>query len=137
MCARATSLERPLRSCHLPQAFRALAPVAQWIEQRFPNSSEGGTVDAHPSDVAAVSDPPTFSSPGAKPAIAGDETILDTSLTDVVEMALANALSEATRAARWDVVAQLARELEARRMARAAPNVVAIDREGRGGRRGA
>src|SRR5205814_10539322 len=49
-CARATSLERPLRSCHLPQAFRALAPVAQWIEQRFPkpkvvrSSRAGGAI---------------------------------------------------------------------------------------------
>ena len=33
-----------------------------------------------------------------------------------VESALAYALSEATKAGRWDVVAQLARELEARRL---------------------
>lgn len=34
-----------------------------------------------------------------------------------IESALALALAEATRAGRWDVVAQLARELEARRLA--------------------
>jgi hypothetical protein len=42
-----------------------------------------------------------------------------------VETALAEALAGATRAQRWDVVAQLARELEARRLA-SSGNVVAI-----------
>lgn len=35
---------------------------------------------------------------------------------DSVSAALAEALAAATRAGRWDVVAQLARELEARRL---------------------
>jgi hypothetical protein len=43
-----------------------------------------------------------------------------------VEDALAMALEGATAAGRWDVVAQLAKELEARRLART-PNVVAFD----------
>lgn len=43
---------------------------------------------------------------------------------------IALALAEAARAARWDVVAALARELEARRLA-AAGNVVALDSERR------
>lgn len=43
-----------------------------------------------------------------------------------VEDALAGALAEASAAGRWDVVAQLARELEARRLAPAG-NVVALD----------
>jgi hypothetical protein len=43
--------------------------------------------------------------------------------SDPVETALAKALTAATAAGRWDVVAQLARELESRRVARA-PNVV-------------
>jgi hypothetical protein len=42
-----------------------------------------------------------------------------------VERAVAKALEGATAAQRWDVVAQLARELEARRLARE-PNVVAM-----------
>jgi hypothetical protein len=42
---------------------------------------------------------------------------------DPVEAALAKALSDASSAGAWDVVAQLARELEARRTARAG-NVV-------------
>ena len=45
---------------------------------------------------------------------------------DGVEAALAGALSAAAAAGRFDVVAQLARELEARRLARAG-NVVRID----------
>jgi hypothetical protein len=44
---------------------------------------------------------------------------------DAVEAALAGAICGATDAARWDVVAQLARELEARRTARAG-NVVVL-----------
>ena len=45
-----------------------------------------------------------------------------------VESALADALVKAAAAGRFDVVAQLARELEARRLA-ASPNVVQIARE--------
>ncbi len=45
--------------------------------------------------------------------------------SDVVEAALAEALRGATAAGRWEVVAQLARELEARREARA--GVVKLD----------
>jgi hypothetical protein len=42
-----------------------------------------------------------------------------------VDASLAAAVAEASRAGRWDVVAQLARELEARRVARA-ENVVEL-----------
>jgi hypothetical protein len=45
---------------------------------------------------------------------------------DQVEAALARALDRASEAGRFDVVAQLARELEARRLARLT-NVVALD----------
>jgi hypothetical protein len=38
---------------------------------------------------------------------------------DAVEAALSAAILEATKAGRWDVVSHLARELEARRLARA------------------
>jgi len=44
---------------------------------------------------------------------------------DPVEAALAHALTKAAEAGRFDVVAQLARELEARRLAQE-PNVVAL-----------
>jgi hypothetical protein len=52
--------------------------------------------------------------------------------SDVVEHALAKALDGATSAGRWDIVAQLARELEARRLA-GSPKVVPI--AGRSGAR--
>jgi hypothetical protein len=48
------------------------------------------------------------------------------SAADAVEIALAVALTEATAAHRWEVVVQLARELEARRLAHAA-NVIILD----------
>ena len=51
-----------------------------------------------------------------------------TSASDAVEAALAEAIRGATSAGRWDVVAQLASELEARRLARAG-NVVVLGEE--------
>ena len=51
--------------------------------------------------------------------------------TDQVEAALARALDRASEAGRFDVVAQLARELEARRIAWL-PNVVPLEPDGRG-----
>jgi hypothetical protein len=50
---------------------------------------------------------------------------------DPVEVALAEALSNASDAGKWDVVAQLARELEARRKASNADNVVRLEAERR------
>lgn len=59
----------------------------------------------------------------------------ETSVADPVEAALAVGLAEASRAGRWEVVGVLARELEARRLARQQPNVVPLRsvarREGR------
>jgi hypothetical protein len=46
--------------------------------------------------------------------------------TPTIDTALAFALTEAAKAGRFDVVAQLAKELEARRLA-SSPNVVALD----------
>jgi hypothetical protein len=51
-------------------------------------------------------------------------------VVDDVEAALAKALEGATAAGRFDVVAQLARELEARRLARMG-NVVVLPRKTR------
>jgi hypothetical protein len=53
-----------------------------------------------------------------------DRDVPSGATADVVEAALAKALEGATAAGRFDVVAQLARELEARRLARMG-NVVA------------
>lgn len=47
-------------------------------------------------------------------------------VVDRVEVALAKALGEASTAGQWAVVAQLARELEARRSVRIPPNVVPL-----------
>jgi 2C-methyl-D-erythritol 2,4-cyclodiphosphate synthase len=58
---------------------------------------------------------------------------VDRSDADAIEGALANALEAATGEGRWHVVAQLARELEARRLARAT-NVVALGAKRREGR---
>jgi hypothetical protein len=46
---------------------------------------------------------------------------------DAIEAALADALAKAAEAGRFDVVGQLAAELQARRTARAGGNVVALD----------
>ena len=43
------------------------------------------------------------------------------------EAALADALTRASVASQWELVAQLARELEARRRAREAPEIVRLD----------
>jgi hypothetical protein len=66
-------------------------------------------------------------SASVNPAISGqrrDGGVIE----DPVESALAAAIGEATKAGRWDVVAQLAKELEIRRTSRTAPNVVTFDR---------
>jgi hypothetical protein len=64
--------------------------------------------------------------PSVNPAMPG---CLDASLdaVDAVGAALARALEGATVAGRWDLVAQLARELEARRLTRV-ENVVQLTR---------
>ena len=54
---------------------------------------------------------------------------------DPLEAALVNALARAAEAGRFDVVAQLAKELEARRLARSG-NVVVLDPRARRGRWG-
>ena len=79
-----------------------------------------------------ASPPPTWTDP-LQPAGCDDEgetqRLADPSVRlasgDAVEMALANALAAAAAAGRFDVVAQLARDLEARRQARA--GIVLID----------
>jgi hypothetical protein len=50
---------------------------------------------------------------------------------DVVEVALADALTRASAAGEWVLVGQLARELEARRKARESSEVVRLEDERR------
>jgi len=72
-----------------------------------------------------------ISTPACTPGITGEhggppetgEGGQPTTEHDPVERALAEAIRGATAAARWDVVVQLARELQARREARDAPEV--------------
>jgi hypothetical protein len=54
-----------------------------------------------------------------------------TASADTVEAALMVALTEAAKAGRFDVVSQLAKELESRRLA-SSPNVVTLDTSKRG-----
>lgn len=64
--------------------------------------------------------------------VASDATVLDEGRrsehveTDPIEAALAHALRAATEAGRWELVGQLASELQARRVARCAPNVATL-----------
>ena len=81
-----------------------------------------------------VSEGATTANPSNTPPI---ENHLDHSLdhSDVVEEALANALAKAASAGRFDVVAQLAKEIEARRLTRVG-NVITLNaarREKKGG----
>ena len=84
---------------------------------------------------SSVRDIPEVSSPTPAEPEGGNSLMpgrLDAGLDapDAVEAALAKALGEAAAAGRFDVVAQLARELEARRMARMA-NVVPLSSKAR------
>jgi hypothetical protein len=102
-------------------------PAARHFAQRKP-MPEARTEDSRGiEETSAESDPsrpetaPVQTSRGNRGAI------------DPVEAALARALTEASAAGRWDVVAQLARELESRRTA-SAGNVVQLDAGKRRGR---
>lgn len=60
--------------------------------------------------------------------LSSPRTIRDDSI-DAVEAALATALERASAAGEWGAVGQLARELEARRVATTSSNVLALDVE--------
>jgi hypothetical protein len=103
------------------RASRFAGPLAQLVEQRTLNPLADGSSPSWPtrsdsdrlpatSEVMDRSEAPAVCSSVCTPldGVSGD-----------VEGALAVALAEAARAQRWDVVAQLARELEARRYASA------------------
>ncbi len=73
-------------------------------------------------DLTTLDTPPT----DADEALNTDDLDRDLDRRGAVESALAKAIALAATAGRFDVVAQLARELEARRLARAG-NVVSLD----------
>ena len=121
--------------------------MAEWQTRRIQKraSSDSGV---HGDEIPRGSDarkdaeerggPPTDAEVGQKDQSAAEGVTLPVTVgqpgTDVVEAALAEALRGATAAGRWEVVAQLARELEARREARA--GVVKLDSERRRRERG-
>lgn len=81
---------------------------------------------APPSPPPIAADP----SPSVPPIAAGPADSIGVP-SDPIETALATAIVEATRAGRFEVVAQLARELEARRAARANVVDLAVERKRR------
>ncbi len=71
---------------------------------------------------------PNTVGPGSGPAEAVFGAVQAVSAAPVdIDAVLADALNKAAAAGRFDVVAQLARELEARRLARDGGNVVVLD----------
>jgi integrase len=92
---------------------------------------ESKPVDLGHNETRTVVNPPDSDAGASSPRDETERPKPDvTSAVDAVETALADALTKATTAERWDVVAQLARELEARRLARSA-NVVVLAAERR------
>jgi hypothetical protein len=61
--------------------------------------------------------------------------IRDPLQADAVELALADAVTKAASGGRWEVLPVLVKELEARRQARTAPEIISLDaaRRQRGG----
>jgi len=98
---------------------------SQAVRQWFANSSGPQAVEGKCVDVEGVVENGGTATVGANPAIVGAGTNGDNCRNSVdtfarsaatIELALAEALSHAATAGRWDVVTQLARELEARRL---------------------
>jgi len=91
------------------------------------NANEPGADENRRESSSTNRDAPT-PTPERNPATRGERSDSG-AIVDAVEVALAKALEGATAEKRWDVVAQLGSELEARRLARASSNVVAMDRK--------
>jgi integrase len=95
-----------------------------WRPQRDLNP-ERGSSDVRQSTIhAAAAAPVVLEQHGDSPLIAQGESA-QTAPADPIERALASALEAATAASRWDVVSQVAAELEARR--RVLAGVVSLD----------
>lgn len=67
---------------------------------------------------SSIADAPSRDDDRRKPPNPGEPGRNEALRVDPIEVALADAITAASEAGRWDVVAQLARELEARRTAR-------------------
>lgn len=109
----------PCASCIRTRAFLEGHSVGQPGLENSGRPSVDGTSQACDESSASKGDDADRKTPDSEPVGPAVGPALD------VEAALADALSKAAAAGRWDVVAQLARELEARRLA-SAGNVVAL-----------
>jgi hypothetical protein len=115
-----------LRNCRASRSRAARVGVGQ--EGLEPSANlrergEGGDAGQRAGSIQERSEP---SAPVATPGPASEGGGPDS--IDVVEVALAKTIEAAIAEGRWAIVAQLGRELEARRRAAGAPNVVAMDR---------
>ena len=103
-------------------------------ELKTPSDSAGLAGRKPIADLGDLAEVPERRPASDKPAEPGRlDAQLDAS--DPVETALAKALGDAAAAGRFDVVGQLARELEARRTAKAGAIDLGAERAKRGGRR--
>jgi len=106
-------------SCSGPSRTRTGTPLRAEdfkSEQASENSASSRNDDPGSHEIAP--DRPSTGQSLGNPAVPGDP----------VEHAIAEALNRASEAGQWTVVEVLARELEARRRARTADNVVPIQR---------
>ena len=113
-----TEAERPVRVLNVSQGVTGIESVqtsVPTLAKRHDNTPSEATQDDSKRREVSVS------------------ATLETASTDMVEAALAEALALAATAGRFDVVAQRARELEARRFARAG-NVLTLDARQKGRR---
>jgi hypothetical protein len=94
------------------------------LRRRNLKTSENAVLGAVPQDSAGLDSEHTATPAARDDLLPRSATASD---SDPVEVALATALTEASAAGRFDVVAQLAKELEARRVGRPT-NVVPLNR---------
>jgi len=119
----------------LAQGFR----VGTFLVGTFRVGGADGTrtrLETHdPAEIGSIAESEGAPPPAAEPAKSANVGSLPESPPpplpemDLVEVALADAIRAAAAAGQWGVVAQLARDLEARRDSRSAPNVVPIRRD--------
>jgi hypothetical protein len=124
----------------IARIFQAFLAEREGFEPSVPlrvhmisNGPSATVVSRESEKTSPIGDPSGLENWGVQPGVGqswGNEPG-GSAARDPVEVALAKALTDASAAGRFDVVAQLAKELEARRLARL-PNVVALDHGWRG-----
>ena len=101
--------------------------MAEWSKAAVLKTAPETEIDAVSAAKVADRERDPERSADDKCAIAGRSGETSGETIDVVEAALADALTKASAAGRWATVEVLARELAARREARGASNVVLFD----------